>query len=77
VLSKSGPGAVLARCDATSGEYMLGGVDQDFRFWGCTNDPIVQLDGQPPAGTLKVKVEAANEAGNGKASDTQTIELAQ
>ena len=83
-LSKSGTGVVtvLAQCtavpDATYYRWFakLDGVDTQFRFVGRTNDPLRQLTGQPAAGQLEVKVEAANTAGPGKAGAAVSIALA-
>jgi len=80
-LAQADAGTVNATCDATpTATYyrwfaQLVGVDGEFRFLGRTNDPNITIDGQPAAGTLKVKVEAANEAGHGVASDVAGIAL--
>src|SRR6266446_2933251 len=80
-LAQAGTGTVNATCDATpTATYyrwfaQLVAVDGEFRFLGRTNDPNITIDSQPAAGTLKVKVEAANEAGHGVASDVAGIAL--
>ena len=81
-LAQAGTGAVNATCDATpTATYyrwfaQLLGVDGEFRFLGRTGDPNITIAGQPAPGTLKVKVEAANEAGHGVASAVVSIALA-
>ena len=51
------------------------GVDLEFRFMGTTQDPMIELPGQPATGTLNVKFQAANEAGPGKASPAGSLLL--
>ena len=53
----------------------LTGVDTEFRFAGRTLDPATDLPGQPATGSLKVKVQAANEAGPGVSSPVATLVL--
>ena len=54
---------------------MLVGVDTEFRFGGRTNDPLFELTDQPASGTLRIKVNACNEARHGVSSETSTFEL--
>jgi hypothetical protein len=80
-LQKVTGGAVLAQVAPVTGATyyrwfaQLVGVDPEFRFLGRTHDALKETDDQPATGTLKVKVEAANEAGPGKASPVATIVL--
>jgi hypothetical protein len=80
-LTKVPPGNVLAQTVAVPLStyyrwvYMLVGVDTEFRFGGRTNDPPFELTDQPSSGTLRIKVNACNEAGHGVTSETSTIEL--
>lgn len=80
-LIKVSPGKVLAQTSPTPlttyyrWMYQLVGVDAEFRFGGRTNDPLIELTDQPATGTLRVKVNACNQAGPGISSPTTTIEL--
>ena len=80
-LSKVAGGNVLAQVPpvptATYFRWFiqLVGIDPDYRFIGRTDDPTKVIDDLPANGTLKVKVEAANEAGPGTASEVATIAL--
>lgn len=80
-LEKIAAGRVLAQVAPVSGATyyrwfaQLAGVDAEFRFLGRTQDALKEIDDQPSTGTLKVKVEAANEAGPGKASPVASIGL--
>lgn len=80
-LSKLSATVVHAVADAVTGATyyrwfsQLTGVDTEFRFIGRTHDPMIDLPGQPATGTLKVKLQAANEAGPGVASPVSTIVL--
>lgn len=80
-LTKISAGKVLAQTAPVSlATYyrwfaQLVGVDADFRFLGRSQDSMFELLDQPATGTLKVKVQAANEAGPSKASAVATIVL--
>lgn len=80
-LAKGAPGTVTAEIAPVPGmTYVrwftqLVGVDAEFRFFGRTSDPDVSFPGQPATGQLKVKAEAANEAGPGMASAVAEITL--
>ena len=80
-LTKIAGAKVLAQTDAVAGATYyrwftkLEGVDAEFRFHGRTQDPLVELPGQPATGILKVKCEAANEAGPGVPSPVAVVNL--
>ncbi len=80
-LTKVVGGKVLAQTVAvpTATYYrwfsQLVGVDPEFHFLGRSQDPLLEIGDLPAAGTLKVKLQAANEAGPGKASAVSTIVL--
>lgn len=73
---------MLAETGAVSGATYhrwfakLEGVVAEFRFMGRTQNPIIEMPGQPATGTLRVKLQAANEAGPGAFSPVSTINLA-
>lgn len=81
-LTKVAAGKVLAEVVPVEGATyyrwfaQLVGVDADFRFISRSQDPLFELKDLPATGTLKVKVQAANPAGPGKASPIATTQLA-